>query len=95
MMDPSGWTELREAVLTAHALGQMSRRRISAEDVRGVLLAPQAVLPIRKGRVVVQGPAASGGKDYLLRVFVDVDRRPPEIVTAYRTGKIDKYRSKP
>jgi hypothetical protein len=28
---------------------------------------------------------------YLLRVFVDVDREPPDVVTAYRTSKIDKY----
>ena len=28
---------------------------------------------------------------YLLRVFVDLDRDPPEVVTAYRTSKVDKY----
>jgi len=28
---------------------------------------------------------------FLVRVFVDIDRRPPEIVTAYRTSKIEKY----
>jgi hypothetical protein len=27
----------------------------------------------------------------LLRVFVDVDRDPPEVVTVYRTSKIEKY----
>jgi len=26
-----------------------------------------------------------------VRVFVDVDRRPAEVVTAYRTSKIGKY----
>ena len=26
-------------------------------------------------------------------VFVDVDREPAEVVTAYRTSKIEKYRS--
>ena len=30
-------------------------------------------------------------KLYLLRVFVDIDREPPEVVTAYRTGKVEKY----
>jgi hypothetical protein len=33
--------------------------------------------------------------DHLIRVFVDVDRTPPEIVTAYRTSQIEKYRSQP
>jgi len=28
---------------------------------------------------------------YLLRVFVDVDRVPPEVVTVYRTSKLPKY----
>ncbi|GAG48402.1 unnamed protein product, partial [marine sediment metagenome] len=28
---------------------------------------------------------------YLIRVFVDGDRKPAEVVTAYRTSKIDKY----
>jgi len=30
-------------------------------------------------------------KTHLLRIFVDVDREPAEVVTAYRTSKISKY----
>ena len=30
-------------------------------------------------------------KGYLLRVVVDVDRDPPEVVTVYRTSKVEKY----
>ena len=30
-------------------------------------------------------------REYLVRVFVDLDRDPPEVVTVYRTSKIDKY----
>jgi hypothetical protein len=30
-------------------------------------------------------------KAYLVRVFVDVDRQPAEVVTVYRTSKIYKY----
>ncbi len=30
-------------------------------------------------------------KTYLFRVFVDVDRQPPDVVTVYRTSKIEKY----
>jgi len=29
--------------------------------------------------------------EYLVRVFVDIDRQPAEVVTAYRTSKIAKY----
>ena len=31
------------------------------------------------------------GMIYLVRVFVDVDRIPAEVVTAYRTSKIEEY----
>jgi hypothetical protein len=31
------------------------------------------------------------GKTYIVRVFVDIDRSPPEIVTVYRTSKVGKY----
>ena len=30
-------------------------------------------------------------KNYLLRVFVDIDYTPPKIVTVYKTSKIEKY----
>ena len=82
---------LSQAILTDHALGQMAKRQVTTVDVRRILTAPEQVLEVRAGRVVAQGMAAG----YLLRVFVDVDRTPPEVVTVYRTSKIDKYRSQP
>ena len=50
---------------------------------------------MRPGRIVVQGMilTADPPSEYLLRVFLDVDRSPPEVVNAYRTSKIEKYRS--
>jgi len=32
-----------------------------------------------------------GGKTYLLRVFVDIDRSPAEVVTVYLTSQVGKY----
>lgn len=40
-------------------------------------------------RALLQAEKEHGA--YLLRVFVDVDRDPPDVVTAYRTSKIEKY----
>jgi hypothetical protein len=80
---------LSGAVLTKHALIQMAKRQVTAADVSRVLAAPEQVLDVRAGRVVAQGMAG----EYLLRVFVDMDRTPPEVVTVYRTSKIEKYRS--
>ena len=84
-------SDLREAVLTDHARGQMRRRHLSEASVRAVLSGPAQILPVRAGRVVAQAIA----RGFLIRVFVDVDRQPPEVVTAYRTRKIEKYWSQP
>lgn len=83
--------DLGRAILTEHAAGQMARRQLSEADVRRVLTAPEEVLPVRPGRVVAQGLIGV----HLVRVFVDVDRAPAEVVTVYRTSKIQKYRSRP
>jgi len=57
------------------------KRGIALEAVRAVLGGPESVAPVRPGRVVAQGMV--GGQ--LLRVFADVDRRPPPS-TGGRTG---------
>ncbi len=96
MADEGEGPALTDAVLSGHVLAQMARRQVSPADVRAVLSDPEAVLAVRAGRVVAQRVVVfPSGRPYLLRVFVDVDREPPEVVTAYRTSKIDKYRSTP
>ncbi len=46
---------------------------------------------VRPGREVVHSRIEFAGRRYLVRVFVEVDRSPVEVVTVYRTSKIDKY----
>jgi hypothetical protein len=77
--------DLTDAILTEHAGLRIAKRQ------RQVLDSPEEVQRVREGRVVAQAMIG----EHLLRVFVDVDRTPPEIVTAYRTSQIDKYRSPP
>ena len=86
--------DLRQAVLTDHARRQMARRGLAEADVRDVLEQPEHIEPVRPGRIVVQKSLSLGTppRNYMLRVFVDVDRKPPEIVTAYRTSRLAKYR---
>jgi len=83
--------DLGSAILTDHAARRLEKRGIALEAVRAVLGGPESVTPVRPGRVVAQGMV--GGQ--LLRVFVDVDRRPPEVVMAYLTSRMDKYRRSP
>ena len=79
--------------LTDHAILEMERREIAEADVARVLSAPEQTEIIRPGRVVCQSriQAADPPRVYLLRVFVDIDRDPPDVVTAYRTSKVEKY----
>jgi len=78
---------------TTHMRNEMVRRRIGEEDVAKVLAAPEQTEVVREGREVYQSRFEAGepSQTYLLRVFVDVDREPPEVVTVYRTSKVAKY----
>jgi hypothetical protein len=59
--------------------------------VRQVLADPEQRTVVRPGREVLHSRLDLAGRRYLVRVFVDVDRSPVEVVTAYSTSKIDKY----
>lgn len=87
-------SELTRAILTDHAQRQMARRGLGEADVRSVLSDPDDIVPVQPGRIVAQKrlPLGTPPRDYLLRVFIDMDRKPPEIVTAYRTSRFAKYR---
>jgi hypothetical protein len=77
-------------VLTPHAAYEMARRDIPEEVLRQTLSHPEQRI-IGHSRDVLQSRIQISGKQYLVRVFVDVDRQPPEVVTVYRTSKIEKY----
>jgi hypothetical protein len=79
--------------VTDHARFEMERRGISEEEIARVLSAPEQSDLVRPGRVVYQSRIEfeEPGKIYLLRVFVDIDRQPAEVVTAYRTSKVERY----
>ena len=76
-----------------HALFQMGRRDIKREMVDSVLRNPEQAKEIKTGRVVYQRRFRLGDppKTYLLRVFADVDRSPAEVVTVYKTSRMEKY----
>jgi len=79
--------------LTDHAQMEMARRQILPSDVTSVFATPEHMEVVRPGRVIYQARVAWGTPPatYLLRVFVDIDRQPPDVVTVYRTSKITKY----
>jgi hypothetical protein len=80
--------------LRAHAARiELVRRGLSEDTVRAILAQPEQQLKVRPGRVVLQSRVSTGGgaATFLVRVFIDVDRTPAEVVTAYRTSKVAKY----
>ena len=77
--------------VTDHAASEIGRRGLKRETVDQVLKNPEQKFDVRPGRVVLQSRIQESGREFLIRVFVDVDRRPAEVVTAYRTTKVVKY----
>ena len=79
--------------LTDHARFEMTRRQISEAEVENVLAAPEQTECVREGRAVYQSRIELGepSKTYLLRVVVDIDCQPAEVVTVYRSSKVQKY----
>ena len=80
-----------EYVLGDHAALQMRRRELAEATVRAVIETPEQAERIRRGRVVLQSRVRERDKTYLVRVFLDIDRNPAEVVTAYRTSRLAKY----
>jgi hypothetical protein len=77
--------------MTSHASDEAARRGIPIPVIESILKAPEQRFPVRPGRDVVQSRILFGQRVYLVRVFVDVDREPAEVVTAYRSSRIAKY----
>jgi hypothetical protein len=82
---------LNDYVITDHAAFEMKRRNIPPEIVKQVILNPEQRIAVRKGRDVFQSRIQVEDGQYLFRIIADVDRKPAEIVTVYRTSKIEKY----
>jgi len=89
--------DLTSAILSEHALPQVVARGLDSGNVFHGLQNPESVREVRAGRIVAQAvlDEYSSAPGFMLRVFVDVDRNPPEVITIYRTSKIKKYRSQP
>ena len=60
---------------------------LSVGEVEAVLAAPEQQVPGYGGRLVYQSRVGR----YLIRVVVETDRQPAEVVTAYRTSNVKKY----
>ena len=68
----------------------MQRRQLSLAVVEEILKNPSEIIE-EKGKAIYQGIIADNGKIYLVRIFVNTDKNPNMVITAYKTSQIRKY----
>jgi hypothetical protein len=85
---------LKKFDISRHAAEQLILRNISEETIKQVLHCPDTAIPDVAGVTVFQKIVKDKNIAYLYRVFVNTGKRPPLVVTAYKTSKIDKYENK-
>lgn len=75
-----------------HSLEQLSKRNITKEIALWVI-ENAAEKYIQDGVTIYQSSIFDNQKTYLIRVFVNEEKKPPLIITAYKTSKTQKYQS--
>jgi len=83
-----------EITLGFHALLTLQRRGIPRSHVLAIVRDPEEIVAGRFGREVRQALAIrpADGKEVLLRVVVEVGADRIQVITAYWTSRIVKYR---
>jgi hypothetical protein len=74
-----------------HALEQIQNRQLDKAKVDDVLNHPEKQFTDETGLKVYHKTVQENDKYYLYRVFVNHDKKPPLVVTVYKTSKIEKY----
>jgi hypothetical protein len=77
--------------ISKHASEQLLLRKISEELIFTVLHFPDKVLKDVAGITIYQKMVNDRNIPYLYRVFVNADKNPSLVVTAYKTSKFKKY----
>lgn len=75
-----------------HAIEQMLLRDIPPEIVEEVVSNPDLITPQDEKKIYQKMITFPNGKNYSVRVFLNVQKVPPLVVTVYRTSKINKYK---
>jgi hypothetical protein len=76
--------------LSEHARSKIIKRKLDVEMIEQVLQEPGQIIE-EDDLTVYQSIFKIDQKNYLCRVFVNTDKQPNLIITAYITSKIDKY----
>jgi len=80
------------ATFTIHALEQMTLRGITEQMVVDTITnADKESMQDNDVRIYQKLVAFGEDGNFLLRVFVNIVKFPPQVITVYRTSKLDKY----
>ncbi|KKK66893.1 hypothetical protein LCGC14_2959500 [marine sediment metagenome] len=79
--------------LTDHARFEAERRGISEDEISSVVQSPEQRILSKKERVILQNKYYDTieGRDMLLRVIGSQMGDVFEVITVYRTSRIEKY----
>ncbi len=80
-----------EFLFSNHALIRMKSRGIPKDIVLEVIIHADSISFQDESITVYSKLVEENTKPYLYRVFVNKEKTPPLIITAYRTSKIEKY----
>lgn len=71
----------------------MQRRAISKDLVKQIIETPGQSAEVRPGRLVLQSQVMMGDPpaNFVIRVFADLVGESLEVVTVYRSRKVEKY----
>ena len=78
-------------IYSLHAIEQMKLRGLNKSIVDDVLKSPGKVIIETGGVNIYQKIVPEKDKPYLYRVFVNREKKPPLVITAYKTSKTDRY----
>ena len=77
--------------VSKHASYQFSLRNINLIVVTDILENPDRIIKQETCKHIYQKGIVENDKKYLYRIFVNVCKEPPLIITGYKTSKIEKY----
>jgi len=80
-----------DIILSHHAKEQLLARGILESDIWDVIRNPQQTSKAGTDKIIFQSILTSvDGKEYLIRVCVNVVKNPKWVITVYKTSKIHK-----
>ena len=79
-----------EYEISDHTLQQIDKRNITGEMIEFVIKNPDEIID-ENGNKIFQSVLKIEDKNFLLRIFVNTQKEPKLIITAYLTSKIEKY----